>query len=73
MNQKRPFLLSRARHLAHLVDLSAYYDDWEQLNLSSIGGEVRPVVLNASAAWTCSKTESAPGDDDPDPEAEGCY
>ena len=73
MNQKRPFLLARARHLAHLVELSGHYDDREQLNLSYVDGQVRPLVLNASAAWTSSKTEAAPGDDDPDPEGEACY
>ncbi len=73
MKDKRPFLLARAHQLINLVELSGHYDEREQLNVLYIAGKPLPLVLNASAAWTGSKTEAAPGDDDPDPEAEGCY
>ena len=73
MTHKRPFLLASARRLANAVDISAHYDEHEQVNVSYVGGKPHPLVLDASAAWTSSKTEAAPGDDDPDPEAEACY
>ena len=73
MIKKRPFLLARARQLPPLAALSGHYDHREQLNLSFVAGQVRPLVMDASAAWTSSKTETVPGDDDPDPEGEECY
>ena len=73
MTHKRPFLLANARRLTNSVDITAHYEEVEQINVTYDGGKPYPLVLAASAAWTSSKTESAPGDDDPDPEAEGCY
>lgn len=73
MTHKRPFLLATARRLVCAENVPALYDEHEQVNVSFVGGRPYPLVLDASAAWTSSKTEAAPGDDDPDPEAEGCY
>ena len=73
MTHKRPFLLARARRLVSLVDISTHYDEHQQLNVSYVGGRPHPLASDDSAAWTSSKTDAAPGDDDPDPEAEGCY
>ena len=73
MMHKRSFLLANARRLTNSVESPAHYEEAEQVNVSYDDGKPHPLVLGASAAWTSSKTESAPGDDDPDPEAEGCY
>ena len=73
MIHKRPFLLASARRLANPVDISAHYDEHEHVNVSYVGGRPYPLALDSSAAWTSSKTAAAPGDDDPDAEAEGCY
>ena len=73
MSHKRSFLLASARRLPNPVNISAHYDEHQQLNVSHGGGRPHPLALHPNAAWTSSKTETAPGDDDPDPEAEGCY
>lgn len=73
MTHKRAFLLANSRRLTNSVDITAHYDEVEQLNVAYDDEKPHPLVSDASAAWTSSKTESAPGDDDPDPEAEGCY
>ena len=73
MTHKRPFLLANARRISNSVDITAHYDEIEQVNVAYADGKPHPLVSGPSAAWTSSKTESAPGDDDPDPEAAGCY
>ena len=72
MTPKRAFLLTTARRIVG-PDISAYYDEGKQLNISYDCGKPNPLVLKARTVWTSSKTESAPGDDDPDPEVEKCY
>ena len=69
MAAKHAFLMSKSRTVP-LVALPSAYDEKEQLNLCNDGGAV---VLREALVRTESKTLSAPGDDDPDAEAEGCY
>lgn len=66
------FLLSRSHRLP-LTDAEGDYDEREQLNMLRNCGPLRPIVAAGAFGWTESKTERAPGDDDPDPEDEGCY
>ena len=73
MSAKRVFLLANARQVVDMVDLRGRYDDIAQLNVNYVDGRPRPLVLDAGVASTNSKTFAAPGDDDPDLEAEGCY
>ena len=73
MEEKRAYLMARARPIPHLVELRSSYDETEQVNVEYIAGLRSPVALNASVSQTGSKTMSAPGDDDPDPEDERCY
>ena len=73
MNQKRAFLLARAQQIVSSIDLRSYYDDHAQLNLKWTKGNLEPLVMNEGAAFTQSKTHAAPGDDDPDRDAEFCY
>ena len=73
MTDKRVFLLARARQIVSSIDLRSYYDDDAQLNVQRTDGHVLPFVMNNGLAITRSKTAAAPGDDDPDIEAEECY
>ena len=73
MEEKRAYLMAKARPIPHSVELGSTYDETEQVNVEDIAGWRRPVALNASVTQTGSKTMSAPGDDDPDPEDERCY
>ena len=69
MSAKQAYLMSKAR-VVPFVALPSAYDEKEQLNVCTDGGAV---VLREALVRTESKTLSAPGDDDPDAEAEGCY
>lgn len=73
MKKKRAFLMAESRSIPNRVELGSSYDEMEQVNVEHIGGLLRPVALNPSVSQTGSKTMSAPGDDDPDPEDERCY
>ena len=73
MEGKRAYLMANARTIPHLVELRSCYDELEQVNVEHVEGLCRPLALNASITQTGSKTMSAPGDDDPDPEDERCY
>lgn len=73
MQEKRAFLMAGARSIPDLLELESSYDETEQVNVEHIAGLLKPVALNPSVTQTGSKTMSAPGDDDPDPEDERCY
>jgi len=71
--EKRSFLLSRAQSVSGVHQDSYAYDYNRQLNIATtnIGTDVPACII--SSMITCSKTEAAPGDDDPDQDAEKCY
>ncbi len=56
-----------------MASIASAYSAPEQLNVVQQDGATRPVVTLDWFASTGSKTAQAPGDDDPDPEDEGCY
>ena len=72
MVPKPSFLLAYARS-TELRNTQEFYDEEQQLNVIFRSGEINPLVSKKSFGWTESKTMQAPGDDDPDPEDEGCY
>lgn len=72
MIPKPTFLLAHARSI-DFQDIQNFYDEQEQLTVVSRSGETYPLVTEDMFGWTESKTMRAPGDDDPDPEDEGCY
>ena len=72
MEEKRSYLLEGARTI-EMASIASAYSVAEQLNVAQQDGEVHPVVTLNWFASTGSKTMQAPGDDDPDPEDEGCY
>lgn len=72
MAAKQSFLLSRA-HRFELQYIQDSYDADRQLNVVSRFGQTHPIATEDSFLHTESKTRAAPGDDDPDPEDEGCY
>lgn len=67
------FLLSRSVSLLPEMDMGRYYDKELDLNYYSVDGKDIPAVLLSGSLTTQSKTFAAPGDDDPDREAESCY
>ena len=69
---RRVFLLSKA-HSLPLRSIKSYYDEELQINVVTRQNQIHPLVSEDKFGYTSSKTESAPGDDDPDPEDEGCY
>lgn len=71
MNDKRAFLLARGREF-ELESMEGLYDPKRQLSFSNRNPNI-PVVAESDFGRTQSKTMQAPGDDDPDPEDEGCY
>tara|TARA_B110000196_G_scaffold122424_1_gene106167 strand:+ start:1574 stop:1792 length:219 start_codon:yes stop_codon:yes gene_type:complete len=72
MNSKC-FLLATAKKLKSVSDISFTYDEIRDLNIvTSPEGERYPASL-VHGIITGSKTESAPGDDDPDPDSALCY
>lgn len=72
MGEKRSYLLAGARTI-EMASIASAYSIADQLNIARQDGEPRPVVTMDWFASTGSKTAQAPGDDDPDPEDEGCY
>ena len=70
---KRSFLLSRAKRVSTVHQKSWTYDDNLQLNITTNDIGVDAPVCTLSSIITNSKTEAAPGDDDPDQDAEKCY
>ena len=72
MREKRSYLLEGAKTV-EMTSIASAYCATEQLNIAQQGGVTRPVVTLDWFASTTSKTMQAPGDDDPDPEDEGCY
>lgn len=69
------FLLSRSVSLLPERDMgrSRSYDKELDINYCSVDGKDIPEVLLSGSLTTQSKTFAAPGDDDPDREAESCY
>lgn len=72
MTPKPTFLLAHASSI-DFQNVQDYYDEQQQLTVISRAGETYPLVAEDEFGWTESKTMRAPGDDDPDPEDEGCY
>ncbi|MEJ2344288.1 MAG: hypothetical protein P8090_02580 [Gammaproteobacteria bacterium] len=72
MGSKRSYLLAAARSYVK-ADVSSAYDEAQQINMVSRGSCRVPLVGEEWFMRTASKTMQAPGDDDPDPEDEGCY
>lgn len=68
---KRPFLLAQS-FLFVRANNDWFYDQSEQLNIEETKLGPRPIALT-ELAKTCSKTMHAPGDDDPDVDAERFY
>lgn len=67
------FLLSRSVSLLPEMDMGRSYDKELDINYYSVDGKDVPAVLLSGSLTTQSKTFAAPGDDDPDREAESCY
>lgn len=70
MNQT--FLLGKAHEVSAIANDSWSYDHHLEVNTMLVSGEATP-VCTVSTMVTASKTEAAPGDDDPDPDAEYMY
>jgi len=72
--KKRSYLLTQAKDVSPVPFQSSWrFDDALQLNTTiNEQKEVIPVCIMSSVG-TGSKTAAAPGDDDPDPDAEYCY
>ena len=70
--EKRSFLLWNARTFP-LKERLQHYDERQQLSVVPVRGTLVPIAALERAAHTTSKTEQAPGDDDPDPDAIECY
>lgn len=64
---KRSFLLEKAHDVSVVANESWFYDDQTDVNTIPINGKTTP-VCTSSTVVTGSKTEAAPGDDDPDPD-----
>lgn len=70
---KQPFLLSRSVTLLPEISSEYTYDERMEVNYSSENNTNTPVAVNGNSVPTQSKTFAAPGDDDPEREAENCY
>ncbi|OUS71302.1 hypothetical protein B5G52_12270 [Pseudoalteromonas sp. A601] len=70
MKKNKSFLLGFALELKNSNEQKYHYD--EELNLNVFSKTGLPVSLSAEMQ-TQSKTHSAPGDDDPDYQAELCF
>lgn len=70
---QKPFLLARSVNLLSENSESYFYDNEKDINVSFLNGTATPSVVSGNSLTTQSKTCSAPGDDDPDREAENCY
>jgi hypothetical protein len=71
--EKRSYLLNRAHKVTATNHNFWKYDENLQLNFTVNKEGSHTPVCTLSSMITASKTESAPGDDDPDPDAEICY
>jgi len=69
---KRAYLLVTAKQY-ELENVVTHYDEDQQINMITRDGMRSPLVSKENSIGTESKTFAAPGDDDPDPEDEGCY
>lgn len=69
---KNSFLLSKSLTL-EILSVNSHYDHKRGINISRVGDKYIPTASVESNLSTQSKTLSAPGDDDPDVEAEHCY
>lgn len=70
---KKSFLLSMSESLLVESGSGSYYDKIMDINYSCENNIYIPAVTLGGSLITQSKTLAAPGDDDPDSEAEGCY
>lgn len=70
---KKLFLLTRSVSLLSENRDNCSYDAKMDINFSSSNGKNTPTVTLHNNLTTQSKTFAAPGDDDPDVEAENCY
>ena len=68
----KSFLLGRAHHVGTISNMPCHYDNEMQINTVIVDGKTTP-LCGISSMITGSKTESAPGDDDPDPDTELMY
>lgn len=74
MNIKmKSFLLEKSISIPQESLHKKFYDSRLDFNLSFFNGEVKPTVFFHNNITTQSKTFAAPGDDDPDREAEICF
>ena len=71
MAGKRAYLLVTAKQW-ELENTDARYDEDQQINIVTQDKIRVPLVSKESSLRTQSKTFAAPGDDDADPEDEGC-
>lgn len=68
----RSFLLERSHDVRTVTNKSWYYNHQLEVNTIFIG-EKSMLACTASTMITMSKTDAAPGDDDPDPDTEFMY
>ncbi len=68
----RSFLLKKAHDMYTVPYGILFYNYQFELNTIFINGKVTP-ACTASTMITVSKTDAAPGDDDPDPDIELMY
>lgn len=68
---RRSFLLQNARSFPW-KQTQGHYDDEKQMTRLWLWNRLVPLAA-LETAYTGSKTEQAPGDDDPDPDGIECY
>lgn len=66
-------LLFEKRRTIDLHGSDLIYDHDKQINMVSVAGELSPAIDQPMRLPTNSKTNAAPGDDDPDPGRESLY
>lgn len=71
MIKKHTFLIANAIKI-DLKEPQGIFNNDLQINVLSLNNET-PLILAGGGTQTHSKTMSAPGDDDPDPERNSCY
>jgi len=72
LSTKPVYLLSRSVVLPSMPSIGEYNPN-KEFNVCLIDGELVPTFLCSNQLNTQSKTFAAPGDDDPDEDAEICY
>jgi hypothetical protein len=70
---RKSFLLAQAAFLYPKSSEKSFYDPIVEVNMFIWNGVKTPTVSLRDKLNTVSKTFAAPGDDDPDREAEVCY